>query len=320
MADPAFTVVMPAFDTAATVGAAIASALDQTRRDFELLVVDDGSTDGTPEVVRGFTGDPRVRLLTQEHAGAGAARNAAIAQSTGRYVSMLDSDDLWLPTHLETAGEALARHPDAGLVYTNAWILDEQPLRVRRRLALADDAEEGAWLGGEELLLRLVEANFIINSTVTVPRSVLVEVGGCNTALGAAIDYDLWVRIAAVGYGAVRAPGCHAVYRMRIGSIQQGRSSERRAYHGLREVYRLIAEEYAVGGRARAIARSRMTELDREIDVVEGRRRVQAGLRRLRPIAGRAKRALLARRIWYVAPPPELARLLRGPENARGRS
>src|SRR5437016_179026 len=108
--DPTFSVVMPALNAETTIGAAIRSVLAQTRTDFELLVVDDGSTDNTIDEVRRVA-DPRVRLLALKHRGVAVARNYAISEARARFVSMLDSDDLWLPSYLEVMGAALAGNP-----------------------------------------------------------------------------------------------------------------------------------------------------------------------------------------------------------------
>ena len=132
-----FTVVMAARDTRATVGPAIRSVLAQTCGDFELVVVDDGSRDGTPDVVRGFLGDERVRLLELGHGGAAAARAAGIAAGTAPLVSMCDSDDLWMPGYLSEMGAALEGDPGASFAYTDAWYLDDGTRRVRRASAMA---------------------------------------------------------------------------------------------------------------------------------------------------------------------------------------
>src|SRR4051794_19536973 len=96
---------MPAYNTGDFVGMAIGSVLRQTCGDFELIVVDDGSTDDTAERVRRCA-DARVRLIQQTNRGPAAARNTAIRAACGAYVSMLDSDDLWLPSYLESMGRA----------------------------------------------------------------------------------------------------------------------------------------------------------------------------------------------------------------------
>ena len=310
MTDPAFTVVMPAHNAAATIEAAIASALAQSREDFELIVVDDGSGDETLDVAQRFTGDPRVRVLRQDHAGPSAARNLAIASGSGSYVSMLDSDDLWLPTYLAAVGDALDGEQRAGFAYTDAWVLEDPPGRFRRKtvLRVADPPEP--WLDANALLRRLARGNFIINSTVTIRRSALETAGGYNLALAAAGDYELWLRLAASGFGGVLVPDCHAVYRVRPGSIQHGMQGRLRAHHALREVYRLLAEQYDVPIDVSEFARSRMRSIDRRIAkferegiVVEARRRLRAGL-------GRLKRMLLGRLLWLSEPPPETRRAL----------
>jgi glycosyltransferase involved in cell wall biosynthesis len=118
-----FSVVIPAYNTADTLGEAIDSVLAQTRQDFEIIVVDDGSSDDTAAVAEGF-GDRRIRVYRQENAGPSAARNRGIAEALGEYVSSLDSDDLWLPDYLAEMGRALEENPRADFAYTHAWILD----------------------------------------------------------------------------------------------------------------------------------------------------------------------------------------------------
>jgi glycosyltransferase involved in cell wall biosynthesis len=312
---PTFTVVMPAHNTASTVGQAIASVLAQTRTDLELVVVDDGSTDGTAEEARRFEFDSRVRVLQQDRGGAGAARNLAIAHARGRCVSMLDSDDLWLPTYLQVVGDALERYPDVGLAHTGHWVLEEPPGLVRRLAPSGEEASRPTKLDADELLVRLTQTNTLVNSTVTVRRPVLDEVGGCDTTLAASIDFELWLRIAAAGYGIVRAPGRHAVYRWRRGSIQSDPRNEVRSHRSLREVYRRVAEEWDVPADVKALATSRVSALDRRIDTLTGKRRLASALLALRRRLGRVKRRLLRRRRWYSSAPLEVAETL---ERVRG--
>src|SRR4051812_28108863 len=105
--EPTFSVAIPAYNAAATIAPALRSVLAQTRGDFEAIVVDDGSTDATAEAVGPFLEDGRITLVQQENRGLSGARNTALASARGRYVSLLDSDDLWLPHYLERMGEAL---------------------------------------------------------------------------------------------------------------------------------------------------------------------------------------------------------------------
>src|SRR5581483_4609036 len=96
---PLFSVIIPVFNRAAHLKAALASVLAQTEQDFEVLVVDDGSTDNPAEVAQSFA-DPRIRLIRQENRGGGPARNTGIDAARGRFVALLDSDDVFLPDHL----------------------------------------------------------------------------------------------------------------------------------------------------------------------------------------------------------------------------
>src|SRR5437588_1923361 len=126
MKDASFNVVMAAYNASATIEAAIQSVLNQTRPDFELIVVDDGSTDDTAERVDQFRVDPRVRLVRQENSGLPAARNVAVSAGQARYVTILDSDDLLIPTYLERIGRALDEAPGAGFAFADAWRLDQE--------------------------------------------------------------------------------------------------------------------------------------------------------------------------------------------------
>ena len=116
MRPPTFSIVMPAFNAERTIAAAIRSALAQSREDFELIVVDDGSTDDTAEIAGSFASDPRLVLIRSTNGGPAVARNLALAQARGRYVSLLDSDDLYLPTYLAETQEALLRNPEPASV------------------------------------------------------------------------------------------------------------------------------------------------------------------------------------------------------------
>ena len=111
MHTPLFSVLVPAYNIESLIRQTQESALAQTIQDLEIVVVDDGSSDKTTEVVHSFT-DPRIRLIHQANAGVSAARNRAIAEARGKYVAFLDGDDVWLPFHLETALRFFEAYPD----------------------------------------------------------------------------------------------------------------------------------------------------------------------------------------------------------------
>lgn len=115
MHTPLFSVLVPAYNIESLIRQTLESALAQTIQDLEIVVVDDGSSDKTTEVVHSFT-DPRIRLIHQANAGVSAARNRAIAEARGKYVAFLDGDDVWLPFHLETALRFFEAYPDIPLV------------------------------------------------------------------------------------------------------------------------------------------------------------------------------------------------------------
>ncbi|HME03257.1 MAG TPA: glycosyltransferase, partial [Solirubrobacteraceae bacterium] len=209
---PRFSVVMAAYNAAATIAGAIASVLAQTESDLELIVVDDGSTDATRQVVE-QSADMRVKLLSQPNRGPGGARNSGIAVAAGTLVAFLDSDDLWLPRYLELAAGALAKTTNPGLAYTDAYALDATSGKVRRRSAMGRMCPpDPPPSDPDAFLLELLKRNFVFNST-TVPRTVLETVGGYDAAKRSAEDYELWLRIIVGGYRAAWVPGRQAIYR-----------------------------------------------------------------------------------------------------------
>ena len=294
-----FSIVMPAYNSEATIDAAIESALRQTRRNFELIVVDDGSTDNTVARVERYLSAGRIKLITQPHLGSSAARNAAIAESVGEYVSLLDSDDVWLPRYLEVMGETLNANPQAAVAFTDGWVLNDDIKKIARRTAMSawrpstDPSEPAAFLRA-----LLEHGNFVYGSA-TVRRSVLVDVGGFREALPACLDYELWLRIAANGYRFIRCPEIVAVYRRRAGQIT---SNPARMERALSEVFRIVAEEYGVTDEIRALALRLKQEQEPRIS--KARQRTRSS--RLPPAAFRLYRPLWRLRWFCLRPPAEV--------------
>jgi glycosyltransferase involved in cell wall biosynthesis len=167
---------------------AVRSALEQTHRELDVIVVDDGSSDGTAEAVRQF-GDRRVRVLRHERArGVAAARNAGIAAARGTWTSLLDDDDLWAPAKVERQLEALRRAPDARWACVGAVEFD-----ARRRIV--------GWQrlrGTESLLARMLRMNAIPGSasSVLIETELLRQAGGFREDLSYSEDWECWIRLA----------------------------------------------------------------------------------------------------------------------------
>lgn len=183
---PRVSVVIPTYNSAAFLEEAIQSVLGQTYSDFEVVVIDDGSTDGTEYVVRSF-GD-RVSYLKQDNRGVSAARNHGIHKSQGNYVAFLDSDDFWLPGKLAEQIPLLDRDAELGLVYSDWRVTSEKG--VLEPSYLSNLAPASGYVFDE-----LVRSGFILTSGTVVRRSCLDDVGDFDETLSIAQDYDLWLRI-----------------------------------------------------------------------------------------------------------------------------
>jgi glycosyltransferase involved in cell wall biosynthesis len=184
---PEISVIIPAYNAAAFLPCAISSVLGQTFSDLEIIVIDDGSTDNTKEVV--FPFGSRIQYLQTRNLGPSAARNLGIARSTGRYIAFLDADDWWLPNKLEVQIEILSQNPDHSFVCAD-WFNGETGNEPR----ISGLAGYKAWDQPASFDLML-EENFVNSSTVVVSREKLVRVGLFMESLRGAEDRHLWLRL-----------------------------------------------------------------------------------------------------------------------------
>lgn len=182
------SVVIPAYNSASFLASSIESALAQTHRALEVVVINDGSTDETATVLASF--GSRIRVVSQANRGLPAARNAGIAVSVGEWVAFLDADDWWLPEKLEKQ-LAMATDPAVGLIYSNRYNAG-----ARGDLPEVQSSHQSLYSGDIFVdLLRL--GNHLTASSVMVRRSIVNELGGFAEHLGSAEDWDLWIRVAA---------------------------------------------------------------------------------------------------------------------------
>ena len=183
---PLVSVVIPTYNSAQYVTAAVDSVLQQSFTDVEVLVIDDGSTDDTCAVLSRYK--PPVRYHYQPNSGVSVARNRGIAESTGKYVAFLDADDTWFSAKLERQLDVMAQSPGFGLCYTGFRFVDNamRPLRdfYPRQF---EDALAGL----------LFEGNIVSSiCTVVTERALFEQVGGFDPGLSQCADWDMWVRLA----------------------------------------------------------------------------------------------------------------------------
>ena len=224
---PAVSVIIPAYNAAATLERALASVAKQTLSGIEILVVDDGSTDATPEILaRMAAADRRLKILTQANGGVARARNAAIGAATGEWVATIDADDLWHPRKLELQ-LAAARAGGAGCGMVYSW---------SRRIDMADRviADMGAPRHADQVLHQLIASNFMRNaSSAMVLRRAALAVGGFDPGLqeaGAQGAEDLKFYLAvARGWRVALAPHFLTGYRQIDGSMSQMPARMRRS-------------------------------------------------------------------------------------------
>ncbi len=221
---PKVSIIIPAYNAMRYLPKTLDSVLQQTHRDFEVLIINDGSSDAIIEWVSKIT-DTRVQLITQSNQGVSAARNTGIALAQGEYIAFLDADDLWEPTHLEKQVSYLDNNPKIGVVYTWTQLIDECDRPTGR--IFASHASGMIW---QELL-----ENDVIStgSSAMVRRNCLDTVGGFDTELAHAEDLELWLRIARQHQiGVIKEP--LTMYRQHPHNTTKNRE---KMLHGLRMVF-----------------------------------------------------------------------------------
>jgi len=205
---PLVSIIMPTFNGARFIRQAVESVLNQSYAQHELIVVDDGSTDDTRQVLEPVM--RRLRYVELDHAGSSAARNAGLGHATGDFIAFLDSDDL-LPGHaLEDRLAQFARAPSAAVVCSGWQVVD---LEGRPIVAVKP------WEGGARLdLVSLLLHKQVLNGTITIRRDCIDQVGGFDATLKHAQDIDLVFRIALAGYKLVWLREISCLYRRRSDS------------------------------------------------------------------------------------------------------
>jgi glycosyltransferase involved in cell wall biosynthesis len=187
---PIVSVVIPAYNSARTIRATVRSALDQEDVALEVIVVDDGSSDNTPELVETIA-DPRVRLVRQPNGGAPSARNTGIQHATGDWVAFLDSDDLWVPHKLKAQLSALATFPAGFAAQSSAYLVDDDMKVLQIRRCVQPENNLLTFLRFQNLPAAA--------SSWLVRRDVLEHVGGFDPELVILEDWDLSIKLARYG-------------------------------------------------------------------------------------------------------------------------
>jgi glycosyltransferase involved in cell wall biosynthesis len=252
---------MPAYNVEPYVRGAIRSALAQTYTNFEVIVVDDGSRDGTADAVREASKeDARVRLVQQPNRGLAGARNTALRAARGEYFALLDSDDLWEPQVLAEQMAVLEARPDVDIVTGNGWYL-EGPRHGEVARPSPDPRPEPclASIIGDE------RAVFIMS---VVRRRVYTSIGAFDEEMRSNEDYDFWLRAAVAGFTFARNDRPLGHYRVRADSLS---ASDVRMLRGILHVYRKLRPLIAHRPAEMAILERQISRFETELLAAEAR-------------------------------------------------
>jgi glycosyltransferase involved in cell wall biosynthesis len=264
---PAVSVIMPAFNVAPYIGEAIESVLGQTYTDLELLVVDDGSTDGSDVIAEGYAArDSRVRVIRQTNGGISTARNHALRIATSPVIAILDSDDAWDPAYLLEQMSILNTRANVDVVTGNAWFLGSsqngRPARpwpdLRPAPTLAD-------------MLADETAVFIMS---IFRRRVYEAIGPFDESLRTNEDYDFWLRAACADFVFHRNDQPLGYYRRRDNSLS---ADELRMLPGILQVFRKLRPQLHNRPVELAILDAQIVRFETEHVAAEARGAIEAG-------------------------------------------
>ena len=241
---PKVSVIMSVYNGEKYLKEAVDSILNQTFKDFEFIIVDDGSTDGTFAILKNYK-DHRIKIINQSRLGIAEAKNKAVDSSSGEYIAIMDADDVSLPERLEVEVDFLEQHKDVGLVSADLYMVDENGKLILERSALN---------GNEYIQKRIRESFCIHHGPSMIRRDVFQMVGGYRKEFRYALDYDLFLRIAE---NAMLENINRPLYKYRVSfnSISLAKKPEQDAYA---ELARICARERKQHGK------DRLKDLDKE--------------------------------------------------------
>lgn len=295
-ANPAVSVIVPAYGVAHLLGEALRSLQAQEFQDWEAIVVDDGAPDDVASAFAPFAADTRFQLLETDNRGLATARNRAIAASRAPLICLLDGDDLYEPSYLDRMTAAITADPGLGFVCCDAFVFGAGH-RVPRKYSSLYPME------GEITLERVLDRTFVIFVGTMFRRGAIEQIGGFDGALAACEDLDAWIRLLSAGWRATHVAAPLARYRRRRGSMS---SHTRSMLEASCTMYDKAARslqgrsEQAVAQRMLAMCQRKLRWLDGEDLILAGS--VSDGLLRLTDAQERSLRWRIALDIMRRAP------------------
>lgn len=206
---PKVSIIIPAYNAESTIKSTIEAVRNQTYRDYELIVINDGSTDRTAEIVREIA-DDRFKLFSYKNGGLATARNRGIRQATGEYIAFLDADDLWTKDKLEKQVAILETNPEVGVVYSQTSYIDNESNFLY-------NCEPVCFAG--DVLKELLLTNFLHNgSNPLIRQQAIATVGEFDCSLSSSEDWDFYLRLAA-RYPFAVVPEYQVLYRQTSNSM-----------------------------------------------------------------------------------------------------
>jgi glycosyltransferase involved in cell wall biosynthesis len=228
MRTPTISVVVPAYNAEPYIAQTLHSILSQTRPPEEVIVVDDGSTDGTPSEIGRFGSD--VRMIRQSNRGAAGAHNTGFAEARGDYVARCDADDLWEPIKLDRQAQTLVEHPEIDIAMGGAWVFgQDEDCLFHDHTGVAPPPRDGIQ-EHSAFAQRLYRANMLCASSAVIRRSLQRDVGPFTEPLPNE-DYDYWLRALKAGAVFFYDPTVLVRYRRHASNVTNSRLALYRAAH-----------------------------------------------------------------------------------------
>ena len=186
------SIIMPAYNSSRWISDSIQSVFEQNYVQWELLIVDDGSTDNTKNIVKDFLNDKRIKYFYQDNYGPAVARNLGISKASGKYLAFLDSDDLWKPNKLELQLNYLKNNPDCCLIHTNYSTFESNTQNSK-------PFRQTPWFSNWDENERLLMFDTIGTLTVFTKTQLIKNLGGFRNDFHGTEDWDLWIRVSKEG-------------------------------------------------------------------------------------------------------------------------